>query len=365
MTLSSGHSKGTPPNRKLATLIHISDSHFSARFIADANWLRRWFAEIPGVQATFGHSYPVARSLAIRVNQFIVARRAQQIPVCVVFTGDLSRRGDRAELATGATFFRSAHFTGATDPVGLNLKPTRSRKHRNRAGTLFSVPGNHDIWQRRHPDRLDDFRQHFPDTFPAVAEIKTPGRPIVLWGLDSTQNTQLRHRLALGRLSERQLESLRLGLKATVAAFDSQPIQIVCLHHPLTDPPETQFSHTMRLDNREAVARALREAGVDLVLAGHVHESFFTDATHNAPAQAIAGTACQQCSPAGWSFLVLDVFDQEIVAHVLEYDRERLAFCEGSASPKVFSLRRPDSGPAQLPTGDVTARQRFGSLEFD
>src|SRR5258708_40338408 len=96
--------------------------------------------------------------------------------------------------------------------------------------SVFSVPGTHDIWKRRNPRVLGAYKRHFPEVLPSRVEIPTAGRSIIFYGLDSTQNTELRHRLARGRIDPADLDKLlgQIGHDSRAHA-----IKILCLHHPL------------------------------------------------------------------------------------------------------------------------------------
>ncbi len=114
-------------NEPLGTLVHISDLHFGNKFTADEKLMKRMLASLPFAQGLCGHSYQAARALALRVNQIIHDRRSKKIPVCVVFTGDLTRSGEEGEFVVGSTFLRKAHSTGAGRSVGLELVESRAK----------------------------------------------------------------------------------------------------------------------------------------------------------------------------------------------------------------------------------------------
>jgi hypothetical protein len=78
----------------LASLIHISDLHFCDKFTNDESTVKQYLSNIPKLQGAMAHSYQAAGSLSIRVNQILNDRKDNKIPAGVVFTGDLSRRGE-------------------------------------------------------------------------------------------------------------------------------------------------------------------------------------------------------------------------------------------------------------------------------
>src|SRR5262245_25646117 len=111
--------------QRLATLIHISDLHFGKIFKTEAGLIKSLLVDVPMLgeyfQGSYQHSYIAARALARRINQIIRDEKTGGHPVCVVFTGDLTSRGEENEFIVGATFLRQSHETGGGDPVGLNL----------------------------------------------------------------------------------------------------------------------------------------------------------------------------------------------------------------------------------------------------
>ncbi len=318
----------------LATLIHISDLHFGCDFTADETVWKQGLALIPGAQGLFRHSYQAARALAQRVNQIIADRRAEGVPICVAFTGDLTRGGEEKEFLVGSTFLRSAFAFGAGNYVGLKLGNDRKTIQLGSEPALFAVPGNHDIWGRKDPRAVGAYRRHFPGDFPLGFEIQSELRPVILYGLDSTQNTDLRHRLARGRVPPEELEALETKLQE---GLKRNAIQIVCLHHPLADPQHRIIDATMKLEDRELIARRLLQSGADLVLAGHIHEWFVADAeSDKMPTLAVAGTATQQVSAR--SFFVTDVYKHSIKLFLFEFGIETRQFLASQLTWE-FSLK--------------------------
>lgn len=339
----------------LATVIHISDLHFGDKFTTDETKFKRLLASLPYLQGTCAHSYQAARALAIRVNQIIENRINRNIPVCVAFTGDLTSSGEDAEFTVGSTYLRSEYRVGAGQSVGLGLGNDREFIEPGDEAAVFTVPGNHDIWKRRHPDVMGTYRRHFPNRFPRFF-IDTAKRSIILYPLDSTQNTVLRHRLARGRVPEEDLDALVAMLKFGTSL---DCIQIVCLHHPIGDPPDKTFGVSMILDAREQIAQRLAESGASLVLSGHVHECYIVDAKPSIiPAHVVAGTATQQFSER--SFFVLDIYEDEIWPLVFGYDQESLQFVPIANGMKGLSVPPPSHQTvSSAVAADGNARERF------
>lgn len=320
----------------LASLIHISDLHFGRAF--SKSRLREKAFSPFGVCV---HSYQASRALALRIGQIVRNRTARQVPTCVVVTGDLTRSGDGEEFLVASTFLRSAHSTGAGRGVGLLLGEFQQEIHPTKPG-LFVVPGNHDIWSRRKPDALGTYKHNFPGAFPTECRVTTRSRPVVLYGLDSTQNTALRHKLARGRIPPEQLEAVYDLLTERV---DSGGIQIVCLHHPLDDPRHDASDPSMELDNRVSIARGLVRAGADLVLAGHLHRFYARmQLSPEVPARATAGSSTQRTSEA--NFVLYDVYSARIELTVYRYSTLDLTFVQGGRGafalvPRTLATAEP------------------------
>ena len=313
----------------IATIVHISDLHFAKTFTTDETLFRHWLSKIPGVQGAFGHSYQAAGALAARVIQVVTNRREHGVPVCVAATGDVTYRGGEAEMVVASTYLRSAHATSARRRVGLALgDPAETVKSGNAA--VFLVPGNHDIRGRKNPKTLGAYKRHFPGDFPSRCVLESAPRPVVIHGLDSTQNTVLRHRLARGRIPEEEIAAVCELLEKE---RDSDAIQVVCLHHPLQDAERSEIDPSMALDDREIVARRLFDAGADLVLAGHIHEYLIAprDEARCTPNHVVAGTGCQQFSSR--SFMVCDFYDEGVMVTALGYDGETRQFRFAQAMP--------------------------------
>ncbi len=319
----------------LGTLVHISDLHFGEKFSTDENTFKKLLASLPYLKNTCAHSYQAAGALSIRINQILEDRKDNNIPAGVVFTGDLTRSGEDGEFIVGTTFLRGAHHTGTRQSVGLRLGNDMSEVDFNSTPSLFYVPGNHDIWKRNHPDQLATYLSHFPSGFPKIWKLITGSFPIFLYGLDSTQNTKLKHRLARGRILPEQLDELCNIIRLS-RLKEKDSIHIVFLHHPLIGAEGNNWESTMELDERQVVANRLYELA-DVVLAGHIHQDFILSKKDNPsmPNHAIAGTGTQQFS--NRSFMLLDIYERKIRLYVFEYDQKTLEFIP--TQEKTFTLK--------------------------
>ena len=158
-------------------------------------------------------------------------------PELVVASGDLTHRGRADQHARAAALLRS-------------LGPP-----------VLAVPGNHDIpytFPARFTRTFDRFEREWGTTEP-VHRSET----LVVAGLNSVRAW----RQQSGGVRAAQLARTAEVLRAAPAAV----LRVVVLHHQLIGAPwRTQKKPVAR---RNAVLAALVDAGADLVVAGHVHQS--------------------------------------------------------------------------------------------
>jgi len=158
-------------------------------------------------------------------------------PELIVATGDITHRGRRAQHEHAATFLR-----GLGPPV-------------------IAVPGNHDIPllpPARFTRPFAEFERRWESTEPVYRSDS-----LVVVGLNSVR--PWRHQS--GGLRESQLR--RAGEE--LARAPQGALRVVALHHHLTNAPWR--SRKRPVARRSHVLAALVDAGAELVLAGHVHQS--------------------------------------------------------------------------------------------
>lgn len=159
-------------------------------------------------------------------------------PEVLVTTGDMSHRGRNEQLQ------RAAELVGA---FGL---PT------------LSVPGNHDIpytFPARFTRTFAAWERAFETTEPVYSS-----ESLAVVGLNSVRPWQQQG----GALDDDQLAAVRARLEsAPVGAF-----RVVALHHHLAAPP-WPARRKQPIDRRDRVLKALADAGAELILGGHVHQT--------------------------------------------------------------------------------------------
>ncbi|MGZ3377012.1 MAG: metallophosphoesterase family protein [Phenylobacterium sp.] len=162
----------------------------------------------------------------------------------VVVSGDLTRFGEIDEFKSAAAW----------------LKRIVSPK--------LVTPGNHDSPYLAWGERIfAPFRRYEQLIGPAPAQTHLGGG-FAVRGLNTARGVQPRANWSKGQISGRQVA-------AAVSWFeDCNPdcVRIVACHHPLTEMIGGPM--TGRVWGGPAAARDFADAGVDLVLSGHIHAPF-------------------------------------------------------------------------------------------
>lgn len=161
-----------------------------------------------------------------------------------VVSGDVTRYGRRSEFAQAADWL-----------AGLN-------------GPRLVTPGNHDApYFAAHVRLLDPFRR-FEATLGPAAEQVHLGPGLAVRGVNTARGAQPRLNWSKGQIGSRQAAR-------ALAWFAEAPLgaaRVVACHHPLAEMIGGPM--TARVWGGAAAAQAFAEAGVDLVLSGHIHAPF-------------------------------------------------------------------------------------------
>ncbi|MBA2463139.1 MAG: metallophosphoesterase [Actinobacteria bacterium] len=158
-------------------------------------------------------------------------------PELVIASGDLTHRGLRSQHERAAEFLR-----------GLGLP-------------LLTIPGNHDIpytFPKRFTSPWLEFERLWKETEPVYRSDT-----LVVVGLNSVR--PWRHQS--GRLKPDQVE--RAG--ALLRDAPASALRVVTFHHHLLGAPWR--SRKKPVAKRNVVLAGLVDAGADLILAGHIHQS--------------------------------------------------------------------------------------------
>ena len=207
-------------------LVHLSDTHFG-------------FEDRGAIEAALAIAHDVAPSLTL-------------------VTGDLTLAGRPAE-------FRAAR-------AWLDRLPR----------PLLATPGNHDTpyWNivLRSLTPFDRWRRYIGADESAAFE----GPGLAAYALNTARGAQLRPNWALGAISRPAVD----GVAARFAGAGGA-LRVFACHHPLIHVEGAPVSGGVH--GGDAAARALCEAGVDLILTGHLHNPFARPLPYGAGRSYIAG----------------------------------------------------------------------------
>lgn len=194
-------------------------------------------------------------------DQLVALKRSivDAAPDILVVTGDLTRNGRRAEFRMADAFL--------SDLPGAKL----------------IVPGNHDIPvfdpMQRALSPFGRFSAHFGD--PNFPVVETP--EVLVLGMNTAYGFRIGWDWSLGRVSPRALAHVTDALRAR----KNGRLAIVACHHPLCpNPTDGQRSAT---SGGPAAFKALAEAGMDILLHGHLHRAVVRE--HAGATEICANTA--------------------------------------------------------------------------
>jgi 3',5'-cyclic AMP phosphodiesterase CpdA len=164
-------------------------------------------------------------------------------PDLTIVSGDLTQRARRRQFAAAADFLSRLD------------------------GPRLVVPGNHDIplfdLVRRLADPLGRFRRHVAlevDPFFHDGELAVLGL-----------NTARPSRWKDGRVSRAQVATIR----ARFGPLPARVFKVMVTHHPFVPTPHDPGAP--RLERAAEALAAADGAGVELFLAGHLHEGYLAD----------------------------------------------------------------------------------------
>jgi 3',5'-cyclic AMP phosphodiesterase CpdA len=258
-------------------IAHLSDLHFGA------------------------HDPRVAEALLAELDG-----RAAKVPSLVAVSGDLTQRARTSEL-----------------------EACRAWLERVPAPRLV-VPGNHDVplydlaARLFHP--LERYRRLItPELAPVFLDDE-----LVVAGVCTAHGLTVKG----GRLTPAQTSAA-----AAVLAAHPDRYKILVAHHPFVPPPGA--GHGDSLDHAEEIVPVLEEAGLQLVLSGHLHVAYLADtAAYRTADKAIVSVLAGTCmstrrrgEPNGYNRLVLDGDALQIVQRVFDGTR----FVDGAS--KLYARR--------------------------
>ena len=165
-------------------------------------------------------------------------------PDAIAVSGDLTQKGRREEFEAAAAFLGRLPFS------------------------KLIAPGNHDTPLFNIFARLaDPFARHHKRIAPGAVH-RFRGDRVVARTLNTARGVQLRTDWSLGAVA---LEHAA-AVAADLAAAPLEHARVLVCHHPLVSPAAAPFAPRTR--RGEQAAQMLSEAGVDLILTGHLHVEF-------------------------------------------------------------------------------------------
>src|SRR4051812_9517269 len=169
-------------------------------------------------------------------------------PDIVVISGDFTQRARTEQFKEACAF----------------LEGLRDRGHE-----VLGVPGNHDVplydVLRRFLSPLTRYRRFIDESLCPFIEL--PG--VAVLGINTARSLTFKE----GKVSEEQVEFIR----ETFARTPQEAMRILVTHHPL-------FALNVGDEVQRAIGRqelaldAIEDAGVDMLLAGHMHHASSHDA---------------------------------------------------------------------------------------
>ncbi len=183
------------------------------------------------------HFPPASRRQAVLLGEAVHEAR----PDLVVVSGDLTRRGSRAEFEQAAAF-----LSGLPRPQ-------------------LVIPGNHDVPLLHFPARVTrPFRRYRKALTEDLAPLHVD-EEIAVAGLNTSRGVQLRLDWSLGRIGAR---AVRRAVER-LAAVPRDRLRIAVTHHPLS--PDAADPRRSRVRGAPGALQALAAAGVSVMLHGHLH----------------------------------------------------------------------------------------------
>lgn len=173
----------------------------------------------------------------VEVMQALLQLGTELKPSLYLLSGDITQRARRSQFAAADAFVRQLD------------------------APLLAVPGNHDLPLFNLAARLlnpyGNYRRVFGQQL--APELATP--ELLVIGVNSTRPA--RHKD--GQVSPTQIEHVTQRLQQATA----QQLRVVMLHHPVRAVEESDVSNL--LIGREQAVPDWVDAGMDLLLAGHIH----------------------------------------------------------------------------------------------
>lgn len=220
-------------------------------------------------------------------------------PDALLVSGDITQRGARVEFQAAADWF---------DKVG---------------GHAVLTPGNHDTPLYNLPARMiSPFERYcrYMGKYDAVGKlVELADGAVRVTAINTARGFQARRNWAEGVID---LDDFDDALKRLTGGKPDAWRVLLC-HHPLAPPPGARIPVTT-LRGRQALERAA-QAGIDVVLTGHVHDAFASSAGNTSMSQLGSGTLSTRRRGSPPSFCVLDFSADALVQQVVHVEAGALS----------------------------------------
>ncbi len=176
-------------------------------------------------------------------------------------------------VAAAADFAKSAPFDllVVSGDITQDGKPIEfeaaSRWYDILPGPKMITPGNHDMPQV-NPERIWHPFGRYERRFGPPGSAWFDGAGMAVRAFNTARGIQFRPNWSKGALSRGQASAVAHDLTAADAAL----LKVAVCHHPLVEVPDGPM--TARVIGGPAGAQLMAEAGVDMILSGHVHTAF-------------------------------------------------------------------------------------------
>jgi 3',5'-cyclic AMP phosphodiesterase CpdA len=179
----------------------------------------------------------------------IIEEIERRKPTVVAVSGDLTQRA------------RSDQFRQAREFLDSINAP------------LVVVPGNHDVplWNlfARFSSPLEKYRRWITrDPYPCYQDDR-----LAVIGLDSTRSLTIKG----GQICDEDLRVVRERLRR----LPGRLCKVVVTHHPMALPPG--FERERAVSGARRALKVFEECGVEVILTGHLHQTYITNSNPCAP----------------------------------------------------------------------------------
>lgn len=236
----------------MATIFHLSDLHIDEKVQPNPKLFT------PLLE---GHDLETWGKLRTHLK----SRIEQTKDYMIVITGDVTACGHKNSYVLAKEFLYSIKDSRIASELGLMINENN----------YFIIPGNHDAfdgnWYRKNS--LAAFNGYFngQGEFPKILERNIDGLNLIFIGFDSTHRkpVTLSKKLGKGYIEESQYRYAEGYL-----ANKKHDFKIVCLHHNPIFPPNTRKNWNLILENSRKFISWIIKNKIDVVLFGHIHNSF-------------------------------------------------------------------------------------------